>query len=466
MKSSSPTASIPDPTPILFLVAIILALVWAIGDLSLPGLLVVAATLALAIAYSFADHPWAAVVTIIVVAALPRLAVSIGGLNARPEHIISAVLLVATPFWLKRSQTAVRWMAADYLLVAFIAINLFSSLFTSLQPSQTLKWALQQMLAILPYFFFRVLLTDSSAFRRAVRVMLAVGAVEAAYGIVAFFSSQLFKTTFGVTIDQYGDIPGTYGTHYEANILAAYCGACSVVMLTMYLTERSFKYLVGFGITLLGMAISLSRAALAGTSLALVLVFLRGVKLGQVNRQVVARIAVTLLCVALIAAPSLLSFYSERFSSLAASDITADDSARGRLVTTVVSLDDILIHPLVGNGTASFQLTFDYSQLDPSVENGWIGNTAWRVLHDTGVIGFVLFTFFLGSLLVRARRTLKQQLYPELSALLLAAIVYCVSFQTTEGTLLSFSWVHIGLIACALATWQQPSGEALTANET
>lgn len=466
MKSNSSSAFIPDPTPVLFLVAIILALVWVIGETSLPALVMASVALVLAIGYLFADHPWAAVVAIIVVAALPRFAITIGGLNARPEHIVSVLLLIALPFWLRRSQTAVQWMVADYALIAFMALNVFSSSFTSLQPSQTLKWALQQMLAILPYFFFRLLLTDRYAFRRAVRVALAVGAIEAAYAIVAFFSSQLFRTEFGVGLDQYGDIPGTYGTQYEANILAAYCGACSVAMLTMYLTGRSFKYLVGFGVTLLGMAIALSRAALAGTALALALVFIRGIRLGQVNRQVVARVAVTVLCVGLLSAPTLIGFYAERFSSIDVSDITVDDSARGRIVTTVVSLDDVISHPLVGNGTASFQLMFDYSQLDPNVEHGWIGNTAWRVLHDTGLIGFVLFAFFLGALLVRARKTLKQEPYPELSALLLATIVYCVSFQTTEGTLLSFSWVHIGLIACAIATWQQPSGAPLTANAT
>ncbi len=466
MKSSSSAASIPDPTPVLFLIATILALVWVIGDSSLPGLLVASAALALAAIWLFVDYPWAAVVALIIAAAMPRFAVSIGGVNARPEHLVAILLLVALPLWLKRSQTAVRWIIADYVLVAYVAMNFFSSAFSSIQPSQTVKWAFQQMLAILPYFFLRILLVDPSALRRAVRVVLAVGVIEAIYGIVAFYSSQAFKTSFGVTPDQYGTIPGTYATQYEANILAAYLGACSVMLLTMYLTNRSVKYLFAFGITLLGMAISLSRAALMGTAFALLLVLIRGMRLGSLNRQVMAKITAAVLCVALIAAPTLLGFYTERFSSLEAADITADDNLRGRVVTTVVSYEDIVVHPLVGNGTASFQLLFDFSTLNADIESGWIGNTPWRVLHDTGLIGLAIFSFFLGALLIGARRTLKQKPYPELSALLLGTVVYCFSFQATEGTLLAFSWVHIGLIGCALATWQQsqdPSSEPLAA---
>src|SRR5258708_2025899 len=432
MKSSSSAASILDPTPVLFLIATVLALVWVIGDLSLPGLLAAAAAVALATVWLLVDHPWAAVVTIIIAAVLPRVAVSIGGLNARPEHLVSILVLAAVSFWLKRSQTAVRWMFADCVLLGFIAFSFFSSYFGSIQPSQTLKWAAQQTLAILPYFFLRVLLTSPSAVRRAVRVALVVGLIEAAYAIVAFHSSQFFKTTFGVPPDQYDTIPGTYGTQYEANILAAYLGACSVILLTLYLTNRSMKYLVGFGVTLFGMAIGLSRAALAGTALALGLVFIRGFRLGSINKQVVGRIAITLLCVLLASAPSLVGFYVERFSSLEAADVTADDNLRNRVVTTVVSLNDILEHPIAGNGTASFQLMFDFSQLNADVEGGWIGNTPWRVLHDTGLIGLALFAFFLGAILVRVRRTLKQQVYPELSALFLGALVYCVTFQTTE----------------------------------
>jgi O-antigen ligase len=74
-----------------------------------------------------------------------------------------------------------------------------------------------------------------------------------------------------------------------------------------------------------------------------------------------------------------------------------------------------------------------------------------RVLHDTGIIGLVIFIAFLISLYRQSRRVLRVESNPELVALLASALVYCISFQATEGTLLAFSWVHLGLIGCAVS---------------
>ena len=116
------------------------------------------------------------------------------------------------------------------------------------------------------------------------------------------------------------------------------------------------------------------------------------------------------------------------------------------------AFDEVLKHPLLGGGTSSFQLTFDWQSLGEEWEDqGWIGNTEMRVLHDTGIVGLVVFGAFLVSLYRRSRKVLKLESNPELVALLASALVYCVSFQATEGTLLAFSWVHLGLIGCAIS---------------
>ncbi|HWS18757.1 MAG TPA: hypothetical protein VN223_12105, partial [Candidatus Elarobacter sp.] len=84
-------------------------------------------------------------------------------------------------------------------------------------------------------------------------------------------------------------------------------------------------------------------------------------------------------------------------------------------------------------------------------DQGWIGNTEMRVLHDTGLIGLVVFVAFLVSLYRRSKTVLKLESNPELFALLASAAVYCVAFQATEGTLLAFPWVHLGLLGCAIS---------------
>jgi hypothetical protein len=53
---------------------------------------------------------------------------------------------------------------------------------------------------------------------------------------------------------------------------------------------------------------------------------------------------------------------------------------------------------------------------------------------------------------------LKETPVLELEALVLAFVVYCVSFQFTEGTLLAFTWVHLGMIACAFVLFNTANG--------
>src|SRR5262249_3240667 len=154
----------------------------------------------------------------------------------------------AIPFILKRRRQPVRWTVVDYLLVAYIAVNVVSSVFMSVEPPQTLKWSMQQALVILPYFFLRVLITDKEQFQHAFRVLLIAGVATAAFALLCFYSNLLFGTDIGVDVEQYKGIPATYGLQYEGNILAAYCGALAVMMATMYVMKRKRGYLIGYGV--------------------------------------------------------------------------------------------------------------------------------------------------------------------------------------------------------------------------
>ncbi len=318
-------------------------------------------------------------------------------------------------------------------------------------PPQTLKSAMQQMLAILPYFFLRVLADDQRKLRWAFRAFLVVGALAAAYGVLAYYSNFLFGTEFGVEVEQYVTMPATYGTQFEANILGAYCGAFSVAMLAMYVQEKRRSYLVGYAITMTGMAVSLSRGALGATFIGMVVLAYYARKKGLLNGQVLRAVAVATLCVGIISMPVLASRYTERLSTLDVADPTADSNTLFRFVQFAAAVDDFVASPILGNGTASFQLLF--SGEDAAIvgtETPWIANTELRILHDTGVVGFAVFVLFVVALVRQSRRRLKHLSDPMLLALLVSAVVYVVSFQVTEGTILAFTWVHLGLMGCAM----------------
>ena len=451
MKIGSSTASIPNPTPLLFLITATALLLWP--DASGTTALVVAAAVAVPFAAFWLSYSsvWA-VIALVTASAVPRLYVEIGGLKARPEHIIAGVMCISILFLKKKRRQPVHWIWPDYLLMAYAALNLFSSWFMSIEPRQTIKWAVQQVLVILAYFFLRVLVEDRKGLRKAVMALLVVGSVTVAYGIFCFYANLIFGTELGVTVGQYGDIPATYGLQFEANILGSYSGALSVMMLVTYLYDRRPRFLAGFALATAGMAISLSRGALGATLIGLLVVLFFSVRKRHLTRELLFGVAKATVCALLLVLPAVLSQYTERFSTVDISDPTSDPNTLTRVVQVGSAFDEVLKHPVWGGGTSSFQLAFDWQSLGAEWEDqGWIANTEMRVVHDTGLVGLVVFTGFVVSLYRRSRKVLKSESNPELVALLASAVVYCVAFQATEGTILAFTWVHLGLIGCAVS---------------
>jgi len=451
MKIGSSTASIPNPTPILFLITATALLLWP--DASGTTALLVGAAIAVPIAVFWMSYSAVgAMIALVIGSAAPRLYVEIGGLKARPEHVICGILCISILFLRKKRSQPVPWIWPDYLLMAYAALNLFSSLFMSIEPRQTIKWALQQVLVILAYFFLRVLVEDRAGLHKAVMALLAVGAATVTYGIICFYSNLLFGTEFGMTIGQYGDTPAPYGLQYEANLLGSYSGALAVMMLVIYLYDHRRRFLVGFALALSGMAISLSRGALGATFIGLSAAAIFGFKKRLLTPEVRSRLIKATLCALLVVLPAVAPQYIERFNTVDIGEPAMDPNTLTRVVQVSTAFDEVTKHPFMGGGTSSFQLAFDWQSLGEDwEEQGWIGNTEMRVLHDTGIVGLAVFVAFLLLLYRQSRKVLKSESSPELVALLASAVVYCVSFQATEGTLLAFSWVHLGLIGCAIS---------------
>ncbi|HXA85978.1 MAG TPA: O-antigen ligase family protein [Candidatus Dormibacteraeota bacterium] len=456
MKIGSSTASIPNPTPLLFLITATALLLWPDAP-GLTALIVAAAVMAPIAVFCLSYSAVGAIIALIVASAVPRLYVEIAGLKARPEHIICGVLCISILFLKRQRRRPVQWIWPDYLLMIYAALNIFSSWFMSIAPSQTIKWAVQQVLVILAYFFLRVLVEDRNGLRKAFMVLLSVGSATVAFGILCFYSNLILGTEVGVTLGQYGDIPATQGLQFEANILGSYSGALAVMMLVTYLYGRRRRFLAGFALAFAGMAISLSRGAVGATLIGLLVVAFFSVRKRFLTRKLLFSVVKATLCALLLVLPAVLSQYTERFSTVDISDPTADPNTLTRVVQVGSAFEEVLKHPVLGGGTSSFQLAFDWQSLGAEWEDqGWIANTEMRVLHDTGLIGLVVFSAFLVSLYRRSRKVLKFESNPELVALLASTVVYCIAFQATEGTLLAFTWVHLGLIGCAISGFSAP----------
>ncbi|HEX4485965.1 MAG TPA: O-antigen ligase family protein [Terriglobales bacterium] len=417
---------------------------------------------------TLANWPLGAVFVLAAGSAMPKFMGSLFGLHVRPEHI-SIAFVAGVILWLAmrgRISVVHHLRSFDYFLIAYIFLNFFTSAFTSPEPRMTLRWATMNAIIMLPYFLLRVLVTSETVFRKAFDILLWVGAAESVYAIICFLSNRLFTTKFGMEIGQYGAIPGTYGTQYEPNLLGSYAACCAVMFLTMFfLGDRSRWHGLGCVVCLLAAAISLARSAIVAFPLVAMVVVWVAFRRGtfQIRKMLPMLAAAGVLL--LIFSPFLLSMLRERFSTIDLTEISSDETTAGRLIQMAAAVNNVQQHPWLGTGTASFQLLFNWQGVLGEDSAGWVSNTPLRILHDTGVIGFAVFSLFVG-LLIKATRKLFRLLSPKTKSVFIALemglLLYAITFQSSEASLLAFTWVHLGLLAAGLTVAQTEHAATLS----
>ena len=399
--------------------------------------------------------PYGALFVVMGMSAMPRFFVEVFGWKARPEHFAAVIVSVAICVWLLRNKRRMRLEKVDYWVLAYVAVNYISSAFSSAVPSATLRWALMNNLAVLPYFLVRLLVRDLETLRKAFRILLAVGLAESVYGILCYALHLTFGTNFGMGIGQYlVDVAAPYGSLYEPNLFGAYTAFYAVLFLALYVFEEKHRFgsLICFVIASLATALSLSRAALVALVVAIAWVFwyARHRKTGDRNN-----LAFLLPVSALILITSV-SFIGgvlqKRFTSLVDLGLE-EETAVTRYVVIVEAMRDIPNHLLLGNGTASLQLSFEWGNYIPEWESerAWVANVIVRIFHDTGLLGLAVFLAFIVSLLSKSRRSLRgwNTRFPLLIGLSAGILLYGISFQFTDGTTLAFCWVQLGLFVSA-----------------
>jgi len=406
--------------------------------------------------------PFGALLLLTAGSAMPRFAGNVLGLHLRPEHVaIGFVALAVCCQALKQRQLPSLWLRTfDYFLMAYVGLNFFTSAVTSPEPHLTLRWAILNAIVVSPYFLIRLLVRDEHGLHRTFHLLLWVGAVESAYGVACFISNHLFQTSVGVQIGQYGAIPGIYGTQYEANLFGSYAGCCAIMFLAYFMLSREPRrvwYGWGFAITLLAALVSLARSVFLALPVAAALVVWASLKKGQLRIRRVAPLVLGVGLLLVAVSPVVMKLVRERFSTVDLSEIASDNTTWERLVQMAVAVEDIQARPVLGTGTASFHLFFDPNDFPVGFagdeeEPGWISNTPLRILHDTGVVGLMVFLLFLGYLAVGVRKAARNATARNaaiLIALSAGGVLYAIAFQATEATMLAFTWVHLGLLAAA-----------------
>jgi hypothetical protein len=88
------------------------------------------------------------------------------------------------------------------------------------------------------------------------------------------------------------------------------------------------------------------------------------------------------------------------------------------------------------------------------VDKAWLGSLFFEEMHDTGLIGMILFLWVIVDLGRRAWRVLatpgRSSGRTAVGALSAGVLVMLIAYQITDASTLAFTWIQFGLMAAAL----------------
>jgi O-antigen ligase len=429
--------------------------------------------------------PAVGVVTLIVACALDRVAIGVGGSNARPDEVAALALagallvrLALTPRSCSPSPTSgrgsrgVRAVHIPLLapLLAYWGANLLSTLVAGGNVARGLSLDAITLDLIVLYIALAGYLNSPGRLIGAVRLWLGVAAVEAVVGALAF-ALYLGRHAAGpgIQLEPVTGAPMVYGTLYEADIFGSYMSAAFLIALALATDEtvrhKTPLYIV-CALTALGLLLSGARSAWGATVLgaALLLALLR---LGRGSRRtrLARRFMGGLVAVAVVVGVGL---------AFAPSSVThalwtrarglldfGSGSGYGRVLLYKVALAEWRAHPLLGTGPGSFSYRLPG---DTAPGPAWLPNLTLQVLHDTGVLGLLAMLWLCAAFYVTTLRALWRApagpLRTALGGLIAAITALLIAFQLTPGFTLGYSWALLALGVAASSAVRAAEHEA------
>lgn len=421
-------------------------------------------------------------------------------LRPQAEHFAIALALFVLAILLVRKRARPVIQARDFLLGAYLALALASSILFPLAPRESVQYWLRMVLSVAVYFLARWLLTATdarAAFRLAVKGLLIFGVLEAGFGIIGWF---LYPFGVNLGVDEYplgirgpGGIVCNfsltmYGTLWEPN---AYGGALMTVILigaTLFVSNEFAAWRKALGgalaVMLIALALNASRAPALTLvfGLMLIVLFAQGMSRWAKLKWSIAALAI----IVVVSVPSLeitrVLMQMPSAPGLAARAPCAEWIAQGMPMTappddpeysqptgpgsdigmvnrfmegqTLTSRwvsyrrawEAFLQRPWLGNGADAFGQSFTTT----AHTRGWISNMFLMSLHDTGIVGTLLlsawllwFAWYIFDRWRRARASARRVLVFALGVGLIALLV---TYQTTTMLWFGLVWWYLAML--------------------
>jgi O-antigen ligase len=493
------------------------AAVWA-GDRWLGGsfkLLLVALTFALVAAlWRTLGRVRGALLALLVATALNRYTAELGGASLKPEHLAAPLAALALlPDW---RRLLARLTLPDGLLLAWLGWSVVGGLLNADDRANSAK--LWVMLLIVAFGYFALTTTTRTTGRLLIvtRAWLLLGVGVGCYGLLSHLVFQGLDVNLGLQVNPVSGDPSIAGTFYEANFFGSAMMMLCLTGFTLLLVGTRQRWLAWSAalVGLLAVQVSFTRTAWIGLALGLMLaVALRVLRMWRASASTPRRPApgaialrpVAMLVVAAVLGTTLLwvpfrganaterqlanlpapvpiatpapgatppptppslirgtpypgavwtpvpgqANITGRISSISN---TSDQSLKVRWDFAKQAIRDWRAHPIVGLGIGSFGQRYVNTSNNPA----WLTNFIVRVLHDSGVVGALLFGAGL-ALLIWQAATLAWRPRPRTNeserialALSVAIATMLLAFMMTEGLQIAWYWCSLGLWAAAL----------------
>ncbi|OQY84284.1 MAG: hypothetical protein B6D41_15885 [Chloroflexi bacterium UTCFX4] len=384
---------------------------------------------------------------LIAATALDRYRLEMAGAGWRIEHFafggIALAWLLCTRPGLKQFHLA----RADAWLAAFLGVAVTTSWLHAPRLSESLKFFGLMCFGVLMFGFFRAAGAHAKDFTRAVWALIGVGVAASAFGILAWL---LFPLGINLGAQTYSletfETFSAYGTLFDSNTLGMFAMATALLQMTLLLDAQFARWRVALGVgiavTLLAVALSLTRTAWIGLAVGLLLIFLFSPR--RRWALVFGGAALALVAGALVAS-SALAGGGGALADFSAARLLTSQSVFFRLESYARAWQGFAAQPLFGNGANVFAQKYTTA----AGTRDWVSNLVLLTLHDTGITGLALLGGWLTSLGVATGRALKRSgsLRPFLLALTIAYVSLLVCYLATNVFWLGWNWVYLGLLA-------------------
>lgn len=366
------------------------------------------------------------------------LAVSLGGLTLTPDRALGLLLIPLLAMHLlatlgPRGPRRLVWLWTGWLAVLLVAMLLSGDLRGHLAPFLT---------AVIPVAFFSLMTVgplDGGVVNRAMRVLLWL---HVTLGLPALLIRRALGATPAISllVDTTGRLKLLV---FEPNLLGSTLGF--MILASLPWARRSFTDLTLYSLSLIVLLGTLSKMPLGAFVVGLVLYgFLRAIALGRGGTAAVVLplwIGGTLMVAAVAVLPMLQQVYVQLLDRA--------DAVQSRLYLYQLAVQRFWESPLIGRGPGDFGLQnvnilHQIGAYDR--ENLWIGQMMLAILHDSGIIGLIVYLAFLVLLFARAAKWIRAGSLPHAGYLAGFASIL-ISSQATTAHLLALFGIAAGLAA-------------------